>query len=75
MFLDLGKTHYFRIRVPDGVHTLFRRKRGLIFYGLDTRSVYDLALLVRSCYAPDSYKGKGVRFKDELLRLKPGKQR
>lgn len=75
LFLDLGKTHFFRIQIPAGVYTLLRRKRGLIFFGLDAQSVYGLARLVRSCYVPDPYKGKGVRFKDEALRLKPGKQR
>jgi large subunit ribosomal protein L6 len=75
LFLDLGKTHYFRIPIPAGVYTLFRRKRGLIFFGLDVRAVYRTSLLVRGCYPPDTYKGKGVRFRDEPLRLKPGKQR
>jgi len=45
----------------------------LIIKGCDKRLVGETAIQLKSLREPDSYKGKGVRFEGEHIRLKQGK--
>jgi large subunit ribosomal protein L6 len=41
--------------------------------GIDKYLVGQVAAIIRDFRRPDPYKGKGIRYADEVLRLKPGK--
>ena len=41
--------------------------------GIDKQQVGQVAADLRSLRKPDAYKGKGIRYSDEVLRLKAGK--
>ncbi len=41
--------------------------------GIDKQKVGQVAAEIREFRKPDAYKGKGIRYKDEVLKLKPGK--
>jgi len=45
----------------------------LSIMGIDKERIGETAARIRKLRKPDSYKGKGIKYKDEKLRLKPGK--
>ena len=45
----------------------------ITIYGIDKEKVGQIAANIRSIRTPEPYKGKGIRYKDEVVRRKPGK--
>lgn len=45
----------------------------IIIRGIDKALVGNIAAKIRAIRPPDAYKGKGIRYADEIVRLKPGK--
>lgn len=73
LVLTLGYSHPVEYAVPAGV-TVTVDKAGAIFVGgIDKQKVGQVAADIRSYRPPDSYKGKGVRYTGEYIRLKAGK--
>lgn len=72
--LTLGFSHPVNFKLPDGV-TAKVEERGtvLVLEGIDKQVVGETAANIRKIRKPDPYKGKGVRYRGEKLRLKPGK--
>ena len=72
--LSLGYSHPVDFTLPQGVEaTVEERGTLLSIHGIDKQVVGETAARIRKIRPPDSYKGKGVRYEDEKLRLKPGK--
>ena len=72
--LSLGYSHPIDFTLPQGVEaTVEERGTLLSIHGIDKQVVGETAARIRKIRPPDSYKGKGVRYEDEQLRLKPGK--
>lgn len=72
--LTLGYSHPVDFPLPDGIEaTVEERGTLLSVHGADKQAVGETAARIRKIRKPDSYKGKGVRYADEQLRLKPGK--
>lgn len=46
----------------------------IIVYGIDKQIVGQVASNIRDIRPPDAYKGKGIRYAGEYIKLKPGKQ-
>ena len=80
--LSLGYSHPVQFIPPDGVDVRIEKKQRqgvnqyqttLIVSGIDRQLVGQVCANLRELRRPDAYKGKGVRYADEKLRLKPGK--
>ncbi len=72
--LNLGYSNPIDYTLPDGVAAqIEERGTKIILSGIDKQIVGEAAARIRKLRPPDSYKGKGVRYSDESLRLKPGK--
>lgn len=72
--LTLGFSHVVDFSLPNGVTaTVEDRGTLLTLEGIDKQVVGETAANIRKIRKPDAYKGKGVRYKGEELRLKPGK--
>lgn len=72
--LSLGYSHPVDFALPQGVEaTVEERGTLLSIHGIDKQVVGETAARIRKVRPPDSYKGKGVRYEGEKLRLKPGK--
>lgn len=72
--LSLGYSHPVDFPLPDGVTaTVEDRGTLLSIHGIDKQVVGETAARIRKIRKPDSYKGKGVRYEGEQLKLKPGK--
>jgi large subunit ribosomal protein L6 len=71
---SLGFSHPVEFAVPDGIKIEGDKKQvNLTISGIDKQLVGQVAADMRSLRPPDAYKGKGVRYSDERVRLKAGK--
>lgn len=71
---SLGYSNPIDYSLPEGVSsTIEERGTRLILEGIDKQLLGETAARIRKLRPPDAYKGKGVRYSDEQLRLKPGK--
>ncbi len=71
---SLGFSHPVEYKLPDGVSVEGDKKQvNLTLSGIDKQAVGQVAAEMRALRPPDAYKGKGVRYADEYVRLKAGK--
>lgn len=72
--LNLGYSNPIDFDLPEGISaTVEERGTRLIVHGINKQLVGEIASKIRKLREPDAYKGKGVRYSDERLKLKPGK--
>lgn len=71
---SLGFSHDIKYSPPEGV-TLDIEDRDVVHVqGIDKQKVGQTAAEIRSLRPPEPYKGKGIRYRGEHVRRKPGKQ-
>jgi large subunit ribosomal protein L6 len=73
VLLNLGYSHPVLYTPPAGVTVSVEKGTKLTVAGIDKVAVGQAAADIRSYRSPDSYKGKGVRYQGETVRLKAGK--
>ena len=76
LMFSLGYSHPIEFPLPEGITAEIDHKARplkLTLYGIDKQLLGQVAANIRSLRPPDAYKGKGVRYADERLKLKPGK--
>jgi large subunit ribosomal protein L6 len=71
---QLGYSHPVRFPIPEGIEIVVEAKTGHITVtGIDRQKVGQTAAEIRSLREPDPYKGKGIKYSDEVIRRKAGK--
>jgi large subunit ribosomal protein L6 len=71
---QLGYSHPVRFPVPQGIDIAIEAKSGHITVtGIDKQQVGQTAAEIRALRKPDPYKGKGIKYSDEVVRRKAGK--
>jgi large subunit ribosomal protein L6 len=81
VIFNLGYSHPIEFPLPKGIDVKIERtnkpiqqyQTTLTISGIDRQQVGQVAADMRSLRQPDPYKGKGVRYTNEVLKLKPGK--
>lgn len=73
LVLSLGYSHQIEFPFPNGITIEVEKGTKLTIKGSDKQVVGETAAKLRSLRTPDAYKGKGVRFEGEYIRLKAGK--
>ncbi len=71
--LHLGYSHPIEIDIPEGIDVSVEKNVNLSVSGIDKREVGFIASLIRSQRKPEPYKGKGIRYADEMIKMKAGK--
>lgn len=71
--LNLGFSHPIVKDIPTGL-TVVHEKGTLTISGIDKEVVGEFAAKIRSLKKPEPYKGKGIRYSDEVIRRKQGKK-
>jgi large subunit ribosomal protein L6 len=69
----LGYTHPIDFPIPDGIQIAVEKQTKLTVTGIDRQRVGQVAAKIRKLRPPDVYKGKGVRYVNEVVRKKAGK--
>ena len=71
---QLGYSHPVRFAIPQGIDIVVDGKSGHItITGIDKQKVGQTAAEIRALREPDPYKGKGIKYSDEVIRRKAGK--
>ena len=71
--LILGFSHPVIFPIPAGIEIKIQNNTSVLISGIDKQLVGETAAKIRAYRPPDSYKGKGVRYLGEVVRLKAGK--
>lgn len=71
--LSLGFSHPVVFPIPQGIDVEIDKQNKITVRGADRQQVGQVAAEIRSLRPPDAYKGKGIRYVGETLRLKEGK--
>jgi large subunit ribosomal protein L6 len=72
--LNLGYSHEINHEIPVGINVSIENNTNITIEGADKAVVGKVAAEVRSYYPVEPYKGKGVRYSDEQVVRKQGKQ-
>lgn len=73
--LNLGYSHEVDFEVPAGVTITSPKNTEIIVEGIDQQLVGQVAANIREWRAPEPYKGKGIKYKDEYIFRKEGKKK
>ncbi|MBI2103445.1 50S ribosomal protein L6 [Candidatus Woesebacteria bacterium] len=72
LILTVGFINPVKITAPKGI-TLGVEKNIITIEGVDRGVVGEVAAKIRAIRPPEPYQGKGIRYKDEIIKKKPGK--
>ena len=71
--LNVGFAHPVIVQVPGDVTVLVEGGNKIKISGADKQAVGQFAAQVRKVRKPEPYKGKGIRYQGEAVKIKPGK--
>ena len=71
--LSLGYSHPVEMTDPEGVETVVEGQNKIVVKGIDKEKVGQYAAEIRDKRRPEPYKGKGIKYADEVIRRKVGK--
>ena len=71
--LNLGYSHPVEMEDPEGIETVMEGQNIIFVRGIDKEKVGQFAAEIRSKREPEPYKGKGIKYADEVIRRKVGK--
>lgn len=72
--LALGYSHPVIFPLPEGITAEIERQVAITLRGADKALLGETAAKLRSLRKPDPYKGKGIKYSDEVIRRKVGKK-
>ncbi|MBT8417372.1 MAG: 50S ribosomal protein L6 [Silicimonas sp.] len=75
LVLNLGLSHDVNFEVPEGVTVTTPKQTEIVVEGIDQQLVGQVAANIREWRAPEPYKGKGIKYKDEYIFRKEGKKK
>jgi large subunit ribosomal protein L6 len=73
LLLQVGYANTVEFSPPPGISIIVEGTNRIRVSGIDKEVVGETAAKIRAIRPADSYKGKGIKYLDEKLRLKPGK--
>ena len=71
--LTVGYSHQVEIEPEDGLEIEVPAANKIIVKGIDKEKVGALAAKIRAVREPEPYKGKGIKYDNEVIRRKAGK--
>jgi len=71
--MALGYSHPVKYELPKGISAAVEKQTGVIIKGADKQLVGQVAADIRAFRKPEPYKGKGIKYSDEVIRRKAGK--
>ncbi len=74
LIVKAGYSHDVNVEIPEGITLEVPSNTELFVKGIDKQLVGKFAAEIRDIRTPEPYKGKGIRYTDEHVRLKEGKK-
>ncbi len=73
LIISAGYSHPVEMEAYENTEIEVPAQDTIIIKGIDKEKVGSLAANIRAVRQPEPYKGKGIRYSDEVVKLKPGK--
>ncbi len=73
LVLTLGYSHPVEMKAPEGITFDVPNQNQIIVRGIDKELVGQTAAVIRTKRPPEVYRGKGIKYADEVIRRKEGK--
>ncbi|MDD2554932.1 MAG: 50S ribosomal protein L6 [Syntrophaceticus sp.] len=73
LVLNIGYSHQVEIEPEEGLEIEVPAVSKIVVKGIDKEKVGALAAQIRSVRSPEPYKGKGIKYENEVIRRKAGK--
>lgn len=73
LVLTLGYSHPVEIEKIDGITIEVPNPNKIVVSGIDNQKVGQVAAIIREKRLPEPYKGKGIKYVDEVIKRKEGK--
>jgi large subunit ribosomal protein L6 len=73
LVLTIGYSHPVEMEDPEGITTEVPAPNKIVVKGCDKQAVGEFAAKIRSMRKPEVYKGKGIKYENEVIRRKEGK--
>ena len=73
LVMSLGYSHPVELKDPEGITTECPSATEVVVKGIDKAVVGSYAANIRAWRKPEPYKGKGIKYADEVIRRKEGK--
>ena len=73
LIFRIGYSHPVVVAPPPGISLIAEKPTSIKVSGINKEAVGQMAAEIRAIRPPDAYKGKGIRYAGETIRLKPGK--
>jgi large subunit ribosomal protein L6 len=73
--LQLGYSHEINYPIPDGITVACEKPTSISVSGADRQRVGQVAAEIRGFRPPEPYKGKGIKYADEVILRKEGKKK
>lgn len=71
--LNVGFSHPIIIKAPEGIEFNVEKNTIISVKGIDKQLVGEIAAQIRKVRPPEPYKGKGIKYSDEVVKRKAGK--
>ncbi len=75
LHLQLGYSHDINFAIPEGITITCEKPTSITVSGADKQKVGQVAAKIRAYRPPEPYKGKGIRYVDEVVLRKEGKKK
>ena len=73
LVLNIGYSYPYTYEIPEGLTITVESNTNIIIEGIDKQLVGQAAAVIRKMRPPEPYKGKGIKYVDEIIRKKAGK--
>ncbi|TFG92236.1 MAG: 50S ribosomal protein L6 [Candidatus Atribacteria bacterium] len=73
MVIQIGYSHPIKVDTPKGIEFEVEKQKIIKVKGIDKQQVGETAAKIRLLRKPEPYKGKGIRYIDEVVKRKVGK--
>ena len=73
LVMNIGFSHQVTMEEPEGINIEVPNPNSIVISGCDKQKVGQFAAEVREKRPPEPYKGKGIKYADEVIRRKAGK--
>jgi large subunit ribosomal protein L6 len=74
LIINAGYSHPVILNIPDDLIVSVVSNTEIVVKGIDKQKVGEFAANIRKVREPEPYKGKGIHYKDEIVRRKEGKK-
>lgn len=73
--MNIGFSHSINYQAPDGISIISSSPTEIVIRGVDKQKVGQVAAEIRAYRKPEPYKGKGIRYENEVIILKETKKK